>query len=186
LLRCGYRLTVFSGMGLLVTGFALFTTFDVAASRPYVLMSVALTGAGMGLIIVTLLLAVQNTVSRRQLGIATSATVFTRQIGGTIGVAALGTIMTLGMQQAVSQASLDGLTPAQIEQLHSLAEHPDAVVSRSPGEVSPEVLGVLRGALASALHNVFVVGFGFVLIALFTAIWIPKGKAQDHVYTGEG
>lgn len=184
LLRIGYRRTVFIGMGMLMTGFILFTTFTASVTRAFVLTAVAFAGAGMGLIIVSLLLAVQNSVSKRQLGIATSATVFTRSIGGTIGVAVLGTVMTLGMQ-AISNLPVSGLTPSQVEQLRSLAKHPDALVSRSSDGIAPEVLDLLRSSLASALHNVFLFGLGFVILSLLAAFLIPKGKAQDHVYTGE-
>jgi len=182
LLRIGYRPTIFIGMGFLLLGFVLFTQFGANTSRTFVLLAVALAGVGMGLIIVNLLLAVQNAVPKSQLGIATSASVFTRSIGGTIGVAIFGTVMVLGMQQALAGLSLERFSPEQVEQLRALALRPSALITRSAGSVAPEVLDALRGALAHALHNVFIVGLGFVLLASLSVLLIPKGRAQDHVY----
>ena len=53
----------------------------------------AVLGAGMGLAMVAILLAVQNTVPRELMGTATSANLFFRTIGGTVGVAIMGSVM---------------------------------------------------------------------------------------------
>lgn len=182
LLRIGYRTTVFIGMGFLLTSFVLFTTFSETTTQPFVLGSVACAGIGMGLIITSLLIAVQNSVSRRQLGIATSASMFSRQIGGTLGVAILGTIMALGMQQAIAGMPTDHLSPEQVTQLETLAKNPDALILRSGSATAPEVVSLLRTGLANALHGVFLMGLVFVLAAVVTAFLIPKGRAQEHAY----
>jgi ABC-type branched-subunit amino acid transport system permease subunit len=107
-------------------------------------------------------------------------------IGGpaTVTGAVLGTVLTLGLQRGLADLSAQGLPPERQAQLDALAAQPEALLARA-GEVDPAVLGLFRGALAGALHEVFVVGLGFVLIALLAAFLIPKGKAQDHVYREE-
>lgn len=181
-LRVGYRVTVFSGMGLLVSGFVLFTTFTAATSRAYVLGAVGLAGAGMGLIVFTLLLAVQNAVPRRQLGIATSASVFTRMVGGTIGVAVLGTVLSLGLTRRLGALGVQELGPEGRSQLVALVAHPEALITGAGAGLDPRVLRLFRETLAGALHEVFLVGLGFALIALVATFLIPKGKVQEHAH----
>jgi hypothetical protein len=52
-----------------------------------------LMGAGMGMTMLSLVLAMQNVVARRHLGVATSFGQFTRSIGGAVGVALLGAVI---------------------------------------------------------------------------------------------
>jgi len=186
LLRIGYRTTVFGGMAFLLTGFILFTTFSADTPRPFLLGSVAFGGVGMGLIITSLLISVQSSVSKQQLGIATSASIFSRSIGGTLGVAILGTVMAIGLQSAIDDLPKDDFTPSQLEQLTNLVQQPDALVARADSQaIDPLVLSTVRQALASGLHNVFVVGLWFVVAAMLAAFLLPKGKAQEHVYREE-
>jgi hypothetical protein len=50
-------------------------------------------GLGMGLTTMSLLLAVQQAVERSYLGVATSLAIFTRSIGGAVGVAVMGAVV---------------------------------------------------------------------------------------------
>ena len=82
-------------------------------------------GLGMGMVMQVLVLAVQNSVSYEQLGVATSGTTLFRSIGGALGVAAFGAIFAHGLEAqlsavlppgtafpvAASQASLQALPP---------------------------------------------------------------------------
>lgn len=183
LLRIGYRLTVFIGMGLMLLGFLLFTSLSSSASWVLVLLAVGLAGSGMGMVVVSLLLAVQNAVPRTQLGIATSSSIFARSIGGTIGVSILGTVLSLGMQGAAGGPSLQALTPTQAQEAVALAQHPEALISAGAAQgVSAEALVWARQALDGALHNVFLLGFVFVVFSLSAAFLIPKGRAQEHMH----
>lgn len=183
LLRLGYRITVFIGMGLMLFGFSLFAALSSSASWVLILLAVGLAGSGMGMVVVSLLLAVQNAVPRNQLGIATSSSIFARSIGGTIGVSILGTVLSLGMQYASAHGVMTALTPEQAQQASALALRPEALISNqtAPG-ISAEALEWVRQALDGALHNVFLMGLGFVIVSLSVAFLIPKGKAQEHMH----
>lgn len=182
MLRIGYRPTIFIGMAFLITGFFLFTTFNMDTGRIFLLSSVGLAGMGMGLIILSMILAVQNSVSQRQLGIATSASLFTRSIGATVGVAILGTVLTLSMQQGIGQLSLDDLSVEQQAQVNKLAANPDSLVAEVGESYDPKVMTIIRGTLADALHIVFIFGLGFAVLAFLTSFLIPKGKAEEHSF----
>src|SRR5258708_39994372 len=61
-------------------------------------------GLGMGFLQRVYTLAVQNVAPRRQMGAATSSTIFFRSIGSTVGVAAFGSIMLTRYHTAFEQS----------------------------------------------------------------------------------
>ena len=110
----------------------------------------ATLGLGVGMVMQVTLLAIQNAVEYRDLGIATSSAQFFRSMGGSFGVAIFGAIMN---------ARLLGELPNQL---------PVEVVSALGGEVttllsSPEAIRALPEevavgitvALAAAIQEVF-------------------------------
>src|SRR6476620_7138872 len=85
-----WKVYLMTGAVLVATGFGLLST--IAPRTDMVLFSVFLfvLGAGIGMTMQNLVLAVQNTVAASDLGAASSAVAFFRSLGGTIGVSVLG------------------------------------------------------------------------------------------------
>jgi hypothetical protein len=136
-----------------------------------------LAGMGMGLVMVPLLIAVQNAVPKRDLGAATSATTFFRSIGGAVGVAVMGAVLSHELARQILALGAAGVSDPRLQ---ALIAHPDAVVH--PGlraTLPPAVLAAFSQALADALHGVFLVGLGIACLALVSAFLVPAGRAQD-------
>jgi EmrB/QacA subfamily drug resistance transporter len=93
-LKIGYRSIVVAGMVCLTAAFFLFSEWDASLTRPAAMGAVLVAGAGMGLTMVPMLIAVQSAVAGRELGSATSLTQFFRTVGGAVGVAVMGAVMT--------------------------------------------------------------------------------------------
>jgi EmrB/QacA subfamily drug resistance transporter len=88
-----YKSVALTGSVLVAAGMILFARMDVATTRSYVAFGMVLAGLGMGLVQPVYTVAVQNVAPRRQMGAATSSTIFFRSIGSTVGVAAFGSVM---------------------------------------------------------------------------------------------
>jgi high-affinity Fe2+/Pb2+ permease len=145
-------------------------------SQGIAIINMIFVGCGMGMVFVPLLLAVQNSVLRSQLGIATSVTQFFRLIGGTVGVTVMGVVMSTYMHHGFSSLS-KGVKSSEIPYLKS----PDLIVNPLAREyLSPEVLGVLKGVLAHSLHYVFLAGLAIAILALISAFFVPKEKVRDR------
>ncbi|GAB3000454.1 MDR family MFS transporter [Saccharothrix stipae] len=82
-----YKVFPVIGFGLMTVSLFLFSFVgtDTPSYQPLVLMF--FTGAGLGLCMQTLLVAIQNDAEPRDMGVATSSATFFRQIGGTVGTA---------------------------------------------------------------------------------------------------
>jgi EmrB/QacA subfamily drug resistance transporter len=179
LLRVGYRWPVVAGMVCLAVAFLLMSHMGLGTTRAVTARNMLLAGMGMGLIMVPLLIAVQNAVPRTDLGAATSATTFFRSIGGAVGVAVMGAVLSaeLGRQLRGVLATVEGPARAQLE---ALIRQPDAMIQPTlRGQVPSAVLAAFSQGLANALHAVFLVGLGIAALALLSAFLVPAGRAQD-------
>lgn len=179
LLVVGYRPLVIAGMTSLLAGFIVLNQLSPEASWTLIYLNMVLIGMGMGLSMVTLLIGVQNSVERQQLGIATSATQFFRVVGGAIGVAIMGTVMALRMQAHVTQAQ--SASQPMAHEAVRLLQHPDALIDPlARARLPREILTMVQSALADALRGVFLVGLIIAGLALLSAFLVPPGKAHEH------
>jgi hypothetical protein len=113
--------------------------------------SCTILGAGMGMQMLSLLLAVQHAVDRSQLGLATSLNQFSRSIGAALGVSAMGAILARG---------LAGMT---------LPGGAEAALASGAIALS----GPMRDQFAAALHRVFIAGTVVSGAGLLATMFLP-------------
>jgi EmrB/QacA subfamily drug resistance transporter len=148
--KVGYRVVSMTGGALIVLGFGGLTLLTSEATRPLLFGACFVMGAGMGLQMLSLLLAVQHGAPRSQLGIATSLNQFSRSIGAAVGVAVMGAILARG----VSGLPLPG------------AE----TTASSAMLLAPAV----RLQFFAALHRVFIAGALVSLAGLVGTLFLPR------------
>ena len=179
LLRVGYRPTTIAGFVLLTLGFVLLSTYQRETARVWLHVDLILIGAGLGLTMLTLLIAVQQAVTSAQLGIATSLNQFSRSIGGAVGVAVMGAVLSAGLAarlDEVARGDAGVLTP---ERAAELSANPNALVDpQAQAALPPGALGALRDALAGSIHNVFWVGTAFSALALLVSFYLPRASER--------
>jgi EmrB/QacA subfamily drug resistance transporter len=180
LLKVGYRPTTLVGFVLLTLGFALLSSYQRSTPRVWLYFDLGLIGAGLGLTMLTLLIAVQQAVERAQLGIATSLNQFSRSIGGAVGVAIMGAVLSAGLASHLQRVASTGAGPLTPERAAELASNPNALIEpQARAALPPEVLDELQESLASAIHNVFWTGTAMSGLALLVALGLPrKGDAS--------
>jgi hypothetical protein len=168
--RFGYRVVARTGGAFVTLGFVGLMLLTPASSRTMLFGSCLVMGAGMGLQMLCLLLAVQHAAPRSQLGIATSLNQFSRSIGAAVGVALMGAIVTRGVAGVPLQS----------------VAHDGAAASAMA--LTPEV----RQLLATALHNSFVVGAVAATAGLIGTFFLPPmnfgtgspGSAEESAEPG--
>lgn len=175
--RIGYRPTILAGLVVLVASFGVLATFGGTTPRSWLVGDVLAMGIGMGLVMFALLITVQNSVSRGQLGIATSLNQFSRSIGQTVGVAIMGTVMTISLASHIAEIQKEsGLPEADVART---VHNPSALIDPiARAAQNPELIKAMKGALAGALHNVFLTGVAFAVLALLSGFWLPAGEIK--------
>jgi len=103
-LRIGYRVVVVAGMLCLTVGFLLLSRWSASLTLGLAMRDALVGGVGMGLTMVPMLIAVQSTVTRADLGAATAMIQFFRTLGGAIGLSVMGTVMAWRLSSGLSRA----------------------------------------------------------------------------------
>jgi EmrB/QacA subfamily drug resistance transporter len=149
-----YKRYPVAGTLLAVPGLWLFSTMDSSSSPWLVLLSMLILGLGIGLVMQVMVLVVQNSVDRRDLGAATSTVTFLRQVGAAVGVAVLGSLVTVRFAAAVPAPlaaalgdRINSLTPKALEALPAADR---IAVAKAFGRALPPVFGVAAVVLAVA------------------------------------
>ncbi len=89
-----YKRFPVAGLPIIAVGLLGFSRFDVDTPLPFAALAMVVLGAGLGMVMQVLVLAAQNAVHQRDLGTATSAATFFRSMGGALGVAVFGSILS--------------------------------------------------------------------------------------------
>ena len=117
----------------------------ITVDTPYWLLDIyfLMIGAGLGLCMQTMLIAVQNTVPAKDMGVATSSATFFRQLGGTLGVAVFLSLLFNSLPDKIQGA------------LQSAAQHPRVPAGRRRGRADPNSPShaTAQGLVAAAQGN---------------------------------
>jgi predicted MFS family arabinose efflux permease len=156
-----YRMFPIAGTALMAVAMLLLsrlmpgTSIWLASSYSLVL------GLGLGMVMQVLVLAAQNAVDFRQIGVATSGSTLFRQIGGSIGVALFGSIFANRLH-----LELAARLPAH-------AVIPKTVNPAAIRHLPPAARQAFEDAFAAALHPVFIVAAAVSLLA-FALAWLLR------------
>lgn len=162
------------GMVLVTAGFALLGTIDGSTPLWTVGLYMALVGLGLGATMQNLVLAVQNNTRLEDMGAASSVVAFFRSMGGSVGVAVLGTILSHdvkrnvsdGVQQLTASGQLDR---ADLEAAQQSTGHiPD--ISALPGPFRT----LYEASFGEAFGHIFMVATPFAVAALVCILFIKE------------
>jgi MFS family permease len=182
MLRIGYRPTVIAGLTLMTAGFAVLSFIGPGSPRWLLLVDVGIMGAGMGLVMLVLLITMQSSVERNHLGIATSLNQFSRSIGATVGVAVMGAVMSISLNAHLSDIQQEsGLSEAEVTRVvHNLNA---LLQAETRDQLPPAIIKPLETTLAGALHNAFLLGGVLAALALISAFWLPSKMSRVSAKT---
>jgi EmrB/QacA subfamily drug resistance transporter len=107
-----YKRFPIAGLALMTVALVLLAALAGDPSRLATGIGLALFGLGFGMVTQVLVVAVQNSVDRRELGVATATTGFFRALGGAVGAAVLGAVFAA---HAGAHASEVGVDPARVD-----------------------------------------------------------------------
>jgi EmrB/QacA subfamily drug resistance transporter len=168
-----YKGFVLAGILVMGLGYYLLTRLEYGSTQTQLTLAMIVVGLGLGAVLQTYTLIVQNASSRSDLGVATATTQLSRSIGATLGTAIFGTIMTSGLRTEVPKhLPAEALNGPQAEQFSggsgvgSLLD-PNAITQL------PEAVAIgIREGLAAAMHPVFVAGIPILAVAFVASLLI--------------
>ncbi|MEU2022223.1 MFS transporter [Streptomyces sp. NPDC016469] len=165
-----YRVYPIAGSAVSAVGMWLLSRLETDTPRLEYSIAQAVLGLGIGLIMPVLVLAVQNSVRPADLGTATSANNYFRQIGGSVGAAVFGTLFAGRLADALAV------------RLPSGADLPD------PESISPQLVHAMEPALrdayiqayADAMPRIFLYLVPVLVLGLFFAFFLKEKPLVSH------
>jgi EmrB/QacA subfamily drug resistance transporter len=165
------RYKIYPVIGGVVLVLSLFLLSRLAVDTPFwqVALYEYLFGAGLGFTLQTIVTAIQNAVDFRDLGAATSSTTFFRQMGGAIGAAVFGAVLSSRLTHYLTQQLAQaGVRPG------AAGPRVDANDVQAIQRLAEPVKHLVLGAFTSALDDVFLVGVPFLLVAFVVSLFLKE------------
>jgi EmrB/QacA subfamily drug resistance transporter len=182
-----YRFLGTAGVAVMVVGMWLLSHVTVNSSRLEVVRDIVIVGAGLGTTFPLYLTAVQSALPRDFLGVASSQVQFWRQIGGTIGTAILGSILSQRLPLHIREQLTSLHLPSQVLQFVPSGGSPQtlfdpaqiaarraqaAAAGQQAVAIFDQVLHAIRVGLAATLQEVFLYGAAVLVLALIATVFL--------------
>ncbi|MER6448546.1 MDR family MFS transporter [Streptomyces venezuelae] len=159
-----YKMFPIAGGALMVVGMFLLATMDTGTTRLVSGLYMAVLGAGLGFLMQITMLVAQNSVDMKDMGVASSSATLFRTLGGSFGVALMGSLFTARvtdtMTERLGPEAAKASGSAQLDAA-SLAKLPEAVRD------------AYQHAVAAGTHSAFLLGAAIAVLG-FAAAWFVK------------
>lgn len=184
-----YKKFAVMGMPFMVAGMIMMAFMNSIAMA---VASMIIFGIGLGISMPVFTLTVQNAVKPSELGVATATATLFRNLGGTIGIAVMGTVMTSTMASKLESALASGkgvdlskLKPEEAEQIAAymnpqlLLDQPKLkeLHTTLPEAIQPvftQMIEMLRSVLSDTLSVVFLFGAALLIVAFILVLFLKE------------
>jgi EmrB/QacA subfamily drug resistance transporter len=157
--RFGLRNTLLFGAALMPTGAIAFVALGPATSPVVAGVGSLVMGLGMGFLNTAAIVIVQGSVGWSERGAATASSVFSRNLGSTLGATVLGGVLNIGLAHRGGQG-------VDYNSIRALLDHPGSAISDD----------TVRVALGQSLHLAFWTVFAIALLTLLVSTLVPSVK----------
>ncbi|MEY4314518.1 MAG: DHA2 family efflux MFS transporter permease subunit [Actinobacteria bacterium] len=176
-----YKIFPILGAAIMTLGLILMSTLNETTSFGVLSIYAIMVGAGLGLSMQTIVIALQNSVDFQDMGIATSSNTFFRSLGGAFGTAIFGTIFSnrvayylqdnIAALQSTDPQSLKEFDPAKLEVITTNT----SVISTLP----PVIRDTVLHSFAQTFHVVFLAAAPVTFIGFVLAFFLKEKPLQS-------
>lgn len=174
-----YKPLMLLGVATMGVGAWLLTRLDHTSSGIHLTLVMIVVGVGLGLCMQQYTLVVQNNAAQSDMGIATAATQFFRNVGSTVGIAIFGTAMTMGLKDAII-----GHIPPDVAANMPPGAAIDAGAVLDPAKLQglpPVIAQAVREGLAERLHIVFLLMLPLIALAFIATSLIKVIPLRETI-----
>ena len=176
-----YKIYPIIGAALMTLGLILMSTLNINTSFGVLSIYAILVGAGLGLSMQTIVIALQNAVDFQDMGIATSSNTFFRTLGGAFGTAIFGTIFSnraafylqenMTSLQSTNPQALAGFDSAKLNVITTNT----SIISTLPPTIKETVLH----SFSQTFHVVFLAAAPITFIGFVLAFFLKEKPLQS-------
>ncbi len=179
--RAGTKIVVGGGLAIAAAGLLLMSTLETSTSYPGILGRMVVLAIGMGLVMAPATEAVMGSLPPEKAGVGSAVNDTTREIGGALGVAVIGSLVSTAYASSMA-GSVTGL-PAPAQQAAEESLGAALMIAQQMGSAGAGLADAARQAFVDALGNGLVVAAAVAAVAaVIVAIALPA-RAHDAVST---
>ncbi|HEY9242971.1 MAG TPA: MFS transporter [Streptosporangiaceae bacterium] len=187
--RIGPRLPIMAGMLLAAVALFGLSRLTVTASPNDTIVWFVLLGLGLSPVMVGATEVIVGNAPVELAGVASGLQSTAMQLGGTLGTAVLGAVMSAKISSLLPAswhaAHLPALTPAQLDQVKSAASVGVAPVTHStPPQIATVITDISHAAFLAGMHNAFLVGAGVALAGAVIGLITKRGSGAAGAHPG--
>ena len=190
-----YKAVILIGLAVMAVGLVLMSNLRADTELPILWVWMFITGIGIGPTLAVFTIVVQNAVPMRALGVATSNLTFFRQIGGSVGLALLGTVFATRLTDEIAPQMVAAGVPPQV--VSQFADQPgggsamdllrvggdlgQTLLAQVPEQLRPlveplipNIVFGINQAFSLAVDEVFLIGAATTVLALLVAAFMRE------------
>ncbi len=170
----GNKLLVVAGMTIVGVGLWLLSTVTPTTGYPLVLLSLMVLGTGMGLAMTPATESIMGSLPLGKAGVGSAMNDTTRQIGGALGVAILGSVFATAYAASIAPA-LKGLPEQAAAAATNSVGAALAIAARLPGASGATLAAASKLSFIDAMDRGLFVGAAVAVAgALVALVWLPN------------
>jgi DNA-binding MarR family transcriptional regulator len=179
-----YKMFPIMGTALMTLGAYLMSTIDASLNSWVLALYMFVFGTGMGLIMQVLVVAVQNSVDYKELGVATSASTFFRMIGGSFGTAVFGAIYAIVFNHTFA-ATLAKIPPSLLRSFNPQTLDLALLQKLKSTAAGLVFFNKYIAAVTHSIQTVFLVAVPISFVAFLLSFLLPEVELRKTVGTSD-
>jgi EmrB/QacA subfamily drug resistance transporter len=187
--RVGPRLPMAAGMAMAAAAMYGLSGLTATSSPNDTIVWFVLLGLGLSPVMVGATEVIVGNAPVELAGVASGLQSTAMQLGGTLGTAVLGAVMSATISSLLPArwhaAHLPALSPAQLAQVKSAASVGAApVTSHTPPQLASGITRISHAAFVAGMHNAFLVAAAVALAGAFIALLTRRGTGTAEAHAG--
>ena len=177
--RFGTKLVVASGLAIVAGALALLSQAQVSSSYEFIAVVLGLLGLGMSIAMAPATESIMGSLPKEKAGIGSAMNDTTRQVGGALGVAVLGSITAASYHASIDGSSVVAALPAQAQAAaHDSIGGAVAVAHQLPVG-GAQLIADASQSFVHAMNSTVLIGAAIALAGALVALLFLPARASE-------
>jgi EmrB/QacA subfamily drug resistance transporter len=179
--RFGTKVVVAGGLAIVAGALGLLSQATVSSSYEFIAVVLALLGLGMSIAMAPATESIMGSLPKEKAGVGSAMNDTTRQVGGALGVAVLGSITAASYHASIGGSSVVAALPPQAQAAaHDSIGGAVAVAQQLPVG-GAQLIADASQSFVSAMNSTVLIGAAIALAGALVALLFLPARAEDAV-----
>ena len=170
-----YRFLGTLGVAIVIFGMWMLSGITPSVPEWHVVVDLIVVGTGIGITFPLYLTAVQTALPRKYLGVASSQIQFWRNLGGTVGSAVLGAVLSNRLPDYITtRLSSAGIPPAVLRNIPNTGNANAILDPNLIARLPHAIVLAIRSALADSLHDIYLFAAAILVLGLIATVFMRE------------